>query len=752
MEEKLVLHEASEQGFGVGDFDLNTYILIFKRRWKSASVTLTLTIALALVAFLIQKPTYKASSTILIQTDVSSRLAGFDELSRTALQTLPGRTNPVDNQIELLRSRPIVETAINELNLVDDEGKLIKPEDFLLGLDIKPIIRTDSISVTFISQSPEKSAEVVNRLVEVFARTNVSETQAQAQTALNFLERQIPLVRAKLSQADKNLKNFKEENDIVNLEAESGQIVDILTSVERQISGTQAELAEINSQLIFLGNELGLGADQASALISLGESKGVQSLLSDYQSLQQQLSLARTQYEEVHPEVQDLLRKVQSTEVLLNERVIETVEGQNFSNNASGSNLEINSLQIEFSKELLRKELSRLALEARLDSLNRERQVFQQIASGIPKKIQQQVELEREIEVSRITFEELLRNRQQVELAVNQTIGNVRVISPAVPPVKKYAPSGSKHLAAGVILGSFLAAIVAILLDTIDPSIKTIRDIKVILNYTQLALIPEFNSNSLGSRVSLDAGLPVFVRDFRNSYMFEVYQSLYTNLKFMGVGSESKAICISSSVPSEGKSSTAANLAATAAYSGRRVLLIDCDMRKPTQHVFWGLGGRTGLSNVLIGECSFETAVHHGVFEGLDVLTSGVRPPNPIVLLESNNLSALIQNAREKYDLIIVDSPPINSVADALELRGLVDGLLLVVRPHKVDIASLSLARDLVARSAYNVFGLVVNGVRAEVDPESYNYSGYGNGYGYGYGYGGKQRDLEQEKNAIKSE
>ena len=743
MEEK-VTHEISDQGFGVGDFDLNTYILIFKRRWKSASFTLALTVALALASFFSQKPTYKSSSTILIQTDVSSRLAGFDELSRTALQTLPGRNNPIDNQIELLRSRSIVETVISDLNLVDGEGKLIKPEDFLVRLDVKPIIRTDSISVTFVSQSPEESAAVVNKLVDVFARTNIFETKAQAQTALNFLEKQIPLTRARLSQAEENLKNFREDNNIVNIEAESGKVVEALTSIERQASGTQAELAEINSQLIFLGNELGLGADQASALISLGESNGVQSLLSDYQSLQQQLSLARTQYEEVHPEVQNLLRKVQSTEDLLNERVIETVEGQNLSNNASGSNLEINSLQIEFSKELLRKELSRLALEARLDSLNRERQAFQQRAAGIPKKIQQQVELEREIDVNRITFEELLRNNQQLELAINQTIGNVRVISPAVPPVEKYAPSGSKHLAAGIILGSFLAAIVAVLLDTIDPSIKTIRDIKLILNYTQLALIPQFKANSLGSRVSLGEGLPIFGRDFRNSYMFEVYQSLYTNLKFMGVGSESKAICISSSVPSEGKSSTAANLAATAAYSGRKVLLIDCDMRKPTQHELWDLGGRTGLSNVLIGECSFETAVHHGVFEGLDVLTAGVRPPNPIVLLESNNLSALIQNAREKYDLIIVDTPPINSVADALELRGIVDGLLLVVRPHQADIASLNLSRDLLARSAYNIFGLVVNGIRTEVDPESYNYSGYG--YGYGYGYGGKQRDLNQEK------
>ena len=520
MEEKLVIHEASEQGFGVGDFDLATYILIFKRRWKSASFTLALTIALALVAFLIQKPTYKASSAILIQTDISSLLAGFDELSRTALQTLPGRNNPIDNQIELLRSRPIVEAVISELNLVDDEGELIEPEDFLLNLNVKPIIRTDSISVTFVSQSPEKSAAVVNKLVDVFARANVSEARSQAQIALNFLEKQIPLVRAKLSQAEEDLKNFKEENDIVNLEIESGQIVQILSDFERQASSTQAELAEINSQLIFLGNELGLGADQASALISLGESNGVQNLLEEYQSLQQQLSLARTQYEAVHPAVQDLLRKVQATEVLLNERVIETVEGQGFSDNASGSNLEINSLQIEFSKELLRKELSRRALEARLDSLNRERQAFQQVASGIPKKIQQQVELEREIEVSRITFEELLRNRQQVELVVNQTVGNFRVISPAVPPVEKDGPSGSKYLAAGVIVGSFLAAIVAILLDTIDPSIKTIRDIKLILNYTQLALIPEFKPNSLRSTVSLGEGLPIFVRDFRNSYMF----------------------------------------------------------------------------------------------------------------------------------------------------------------------------------------------------------------------------------------
>jgi capsular exopolysaccharide synthesis family protein len=196
---------------------------------------------------------------------------------------------------------------------------------------------------------------------------------------------------------------------------------------------------------------------------------------------------------------------------------------------------------------------------------------------------------------------------------------------------------------------------------------------------------------------------------------------LQANLKFLSSDKEIKAIVVTSSLPKEGKSEISANLAATMAQVGRRVLLVDADMRHPSQHHIWALTNAVGLSNILVGEAEFNTAVQQ-VMPRLDVLPSGVIPPNPVALLDSKRMASLIETFSRNYDFVIVDTPPLIGVADAPILGKMADGILLVVRPSVVDSPNAKAAKEFLARTGQNVLGLVANGVIIKNEPDSYFY------------------------------
>lgn len=196
---------------------------------------------------------------------------------------------------------------------------------------------------------------------------------------------------------------------------------------------------------------------------------------------------------------------------------------------------------------------------------------------------------------------------------------------------------------------------------------------------------------------------------------------LQANLKFLSSDKPLKVILVTSSVPKEGKSTVSANLAAAMAQLGRRVLLVDADMRHPLQHHIWELTNAAGLSDVIVGQAEFDSVVKE-VMPKLDVLSAGVIPPNPMALLDSKRMASLIDNFSEQYDFVIIDAPPLVLAADAVTLGKMTDGVLLITRPGVVDSTSAATAKESLERSGQNVLGLVVNGVILENESDSYFY------------------------------
>jgi capsular exopolysaccharide synthesis family protein len=255
-----------------------------------------------------------------------------------------------------------------------------------------------------------------------------------------------------------------------------------------------------------------------------------------------------------------------------------------------------------------------------------------------------------------------------------------------------------------------------------DKSLKTLKEIREVFGYPLLGVIP-LSANKTNSR-KRDAELTnpeIAVRDMPNSLTSEIYRMIQANLKFLSSDKVVKTIVVTSAVPKEGKSTVSANLATAIAQLGRRVLLIDADMRVPSQHHLWQLTNVAGLSEVLVGQSAFDIAVNK-VIDNLDVLTAGVRPPNPLALLDSKRMASLIEDFSSKYDCVIIDAPPALLAADALALSQMSDGILLVSRPGVIDSSSAPALQEMLDRANHNILGLVVNGIIDKHESSNYFY------------------------------
>ena len=210
----------------------------------------------------------------------------------------------------------------------------------------------------------------------------------------------------------------------------------------------------------------------------------------------------------------------------------------------------------------------------------------------------------------------------------------------------------------------------------------------------------------------------------------EAYRVIRTSVQFAQAGKELKTIAITSCTPNEGKSMTIANLAIVLTQAGKSVLIMDCDMRNPTVHKNFNLSNKVGLSSCISMGTAVADAVQETAIEGLDALTAGVIPPNPSELLGSERMQNILQRAKEEYDYVLIDTPPVMPVTDSLVLGRMVDGLILVIDSGEVKVEMAREVKNQLVHAGANILGVVLNKVRSE-------HHGYGYGYYYYYGHEG---------------
>jgi succinoglycan biosynthesis transport protein ExoP len=603
--------------------------------------------------------------------------------------------------------------------LTTEDGMPLPPKALADSLSVETVSGTDVMEISYRSDDPELSAAVVNQVMESFIANDILSNRAKAAAAGEFIGEQLPRTEDAVDQAAEELRQFKAQNQIISLQEEASAVVDLMANLDQQINQTQSELSDISTQSVELSRQLGMSPQQALSLTSLSQAPGVQEVLTQLQQVQSQLATQRALYTSRHPAIANLERQEASLSSLLQARVGEVLGS---GSGITAGELQIGQLEQTLAQSLIQTEVQRLGLQSRVNALSNLRQAYRTQADVLPALEKQQRELERRLAAAQTTYESLLIRLQEIQVAENQNVGNARIIQPAVVPANAVESSRKLYLGMGGFAGLLLGIAAAFFVDLVDRSVKTVKEAQDLFGYTLLGLIPRFEANTATQTQILNGVSPrVIVASSPRTPIHEAYQMLQANLKFISSDQKIRTIVVTSSVPKEGKSEVCANLAAAIAQVGRRVLLVDADMRHPSQHHLWGLVNTVGLSNVIVGQDEFSQAVQE-VTSNLSVLTAGVMPPNPLALIDSERMAALTEMFAREYDYVLFDTSPLAGTADAAVLGKLADGVLLVVQPGVVDSASAGAAKSLLARSEPNILGIVANGVHVRQEPDSYFY------------------------------
>ncbi|NJR59162.1 MAG: polysaccharide biosynthesis tyrosine autokinase [Cyanobacteria bacterium CRU_2_1] len=700
--------------------EFQRYWLTLKRNWLTAATVLGSVSLLTTLSLKAQEPIYESQGKIRFKRDdTTSSLTGLagGELGR--FDPIAAENNPLNTEMNVIRSVPIIQDTVERLDLRDEDGSLLEYSDFLRRFRLGSERGTDIVEIFYQDPDPDQAKAVVDTLMAVYLENHLLENRAEAVAARQFIEEQLPDAEASVHEAEIDLRQFKEANQVGDLEEEATAAVSALEDLRRRVAESEAELANANAESYAFYSQLGMSPPEAIAVASLSQSPGVQEVLAQLQEVESQLAVERVRFEDEHPMIVALEERKTNLELVFDQRVNQALDGQTIQPEQS---LQIGELKADLIGDFVRSEVRRAGLTNQVSTLSHAQEAYRQRIASLPRLEQEQRELERQLEAAQSTYSLLLEKYHEIRVAENQNVGNARIMQQAYVSDEPVSPSIRSYLATGGIAGIVLTLATVLALDAKDRFIRTIKEARDMFGMTLLAVIPfHKNAGKLSFLPGDQAASEVIVRDLPTSAISETYRMLQANLKFLSSDHPLKTIVITSSVPQEGKSLVAANLAMAMAQSGHKVLLVDADMRIPRQHKIWDVLNERGLSNVIVEQLDLATVAKE-VATNLDVLTAGIIPPNPTALLDSHRMETLIEQYSTNYRFVIIDTPALNVAADAPILGKMSDGVLLVTRPGVVDLASAGLAKERLEQSGQTVLGQVINAVIPEHEPYSHYY------------------------------
>lgn len=678
-----------------------------ENRWIVAGVA-GLVFAAVLVGTLLTPKTYRATGSLEIGNESPDivpveALFKIQNVSDDYLQT----------QFEILRSAALSERVIRELRLAETEefsqpgllgrwlgrqapnpgelsqGVLAKFQENLL---VGPVKGSRLVRVSFDSEDPERAALIVNTLLADYIEMRMEASQKAKQ----WLSKQLELTKKSLEESERELQRYARANGLLFLENERGNSENLVNERIRQM---QTEL--LRAQALRYEKEALYHLVQQGDFASLpgaSESKLLQDLGIRLAELRREHAELTATFTSEYPKVQQVQSQIDQLEqTLAEERERAAARITN-----------------EYQAAVQREQLLRRGLAEQ-----------QSAANFLGERASRYAILRREVETNRQLYEVLQQKLKETGVSAALRASNIGIVDRALVPRSPEKPKVALNLALGLIVGLGLGVVGVFLREYLDTSLRTTDEVDRYLDVPALAMIPaaeslaeaRLNESRLlhPSRLlpfrssSAAEGTQWYRLDAdrqRHSHLAEAFGCLRTAVLLSSNGSVPKTLQISSSQPSEGKTTVSVNLAISLAQLGQRVLLVDADMRRPSVHRVFEIVNDAGLADWLRGEDDWRTLRRPGPVTGLDLLTSGPPPAKPAELLSTPRLNDLLQAAQAEYDFVIVDSPAfLINAADARILAGLVEGVVLVVRSGSTPREAVLRARAL----APNLMGVVLN-------------------------------------------
>lgn len=575
----------------------------------------------------------------------------------------------------------------------------------------------DIIEISALSPSPFEASLIANVYAQQYKNLNLEQNRNQLTLVTNFLDEQRKEKYDELNVAEETLRAFQERGGLIALDERASTLISVLAQFEAQKSATQVDLMASNKVLENLRQELkAQNPRMADYLTSLTSQKYITAIQEEIAKLEINKQVAISKKEGLSadsPVIQEYDRKISELRKQL-DKELEVLKAGIFASSPE----EVK----ELTQKIIAEEVRNQSLETSIKELDKIVQGYEARFMKLPKNAIELARLKRNTEALEKLYLMIEQRYQEALINEQSQPGNVLIIDEARIPVRPSKPNRTLIILIGLLLGAGLAVGYVFIKNYFDDTVKTPDDIEK-RKINVLAWIPHFENI-----VSGDTSVQFIVEKLPDSIPSEAFRALRTRIQFSRVNTESlKTILVTSSAPQEGKTTIAVNLAGSFAHSKKKVLLIDCDLRKPSVHKLFGMNKTPGLIDYLIGSAKLKDVISSSEISNLYYLTSGTIPPNPAEMLDSQEMRTFLKQMREEYDLIILDSPPIIAVTDSEILTSMVDGTMLVVSSENTEIEMMERSVELIRRENTQFLGTVLNNF-------SYK-AGYGSYYKYYYYY-----------------
>jgi succinoglycan biosynthesis transport protein ExoP len=717
------------QGSTLGDY----WRILQKRRWTVVLTTLFVLTVVTIASFR-AVPLYEASARIAISKEDDNGIRVNDQAPEPDFTY--DYNIELDTQAKILQSDTLALAVMDTLQL-NKNPRFVPPpknasaqvlsnlhadpvrEAQLLGiwhenLSVNKIQRTRMIEIRYFSPDPKLAAQIVNTLASGYIENNFKSRFDATMQASEWLSKQLSDLQIKVETSQEALVKFQKENAIVGFDEKQNTELAKLNDLNHE--ATNAEADRVMKQASYQNAASG----NLDAIPELSANPLIQDFRRQEGDLQRQLAQASIQFGPSYPKVLDLKNQLAQVQA---------------------------SIKSEVDRIVARKNNEFLAARSREGLLTSAFNTQKQSVADLNEKAITYLRLKQEADSNRQLYDGLQQKLKEAVVTSGLRSTNVHQVDVARPAVKPSKPNIPRNVGLGFILGLLGGVALAFVLESLDNTVRTPDQVEVIAGLPSLGIIPlslqvAAKSSAKPSTTVAIARIPsgrlndisIISHARPKSEIAESYRALRTSILLSSSGSAPQVIMMTSALPQDGKTTTSINTAIVLAQKGGKVLLVDADLRRPGVHHGLKIRNRVGLSTLLTGSSQLEDVITPSpMLPNLFVIPSGPPPPQPAELLGSAVMKHYIEQWRTQYDHIIIDTPPVLSVTDAVLLSVDVDAVVLVIRSAKTTKEALRRSRELLGQVNAKVMGVVVNAIDLH-SPDAYYYY-------YGANYSGRYYD-----------